>query len=89
MIFGILHMTKKQKRFDDILAGNKSEYSFEEIDNFLRHHNFQCVSPKSSHFIYRRKSFPHITLVVHHKKVKRWYVKRAVQILKQYKILSS
>lgn len=37
--------------------------------------------PKESHFRFKKNGFPGITIVVHNKKVKKWYVKAMVKIL--------
>lgn len=81
-------MTKREKKFQEIIQSDKTAYDYGHVDAFLRYYGFDCESQGSSHYIYRRREYPHITLVVHHNKVKRWYVKRAVQILIEYKIIS-
>ena len=35
-----------------------------------------------------REPFPHIALVIHHNQIKGFYVKRAVQILREYNLIS-
>ena len=81
-------MTKREKRFENILKGNQASYRFADIRNFLEHHGFKVKMKGSSHCIFRKEPYPHITLVIHHNKIKGFYVKRAVQIMKDYEIIS-
>lgn len=82
-------MTKRGKAFREILEHSKASYSLGEIDRFLQYYGFQCTSPRSSHFVYRRGDCPHIVIVAHTKKLKRVYVERLVKILCSYDIISS
>ena len=81
-------MTKQEKNFLKIIKGKKVTYSFDEVRIFLEHYGFEMKNSGSSHFIFRRAGFPHITLVNHGNQVKRVYVKNMVKILKHYSILS-
>ena len=80
-------MTSREKRFEKIITGKAKVYAFEDIRNFLEHYGFKASKARSSHFIFRRKSYPHITIVTHKQNVKAVYVKRMVQILRDYHIL--
>jgi len=80
-------VNKKAKRFDKIIDGKQKEYVFTDIKNFLGFYGFEAEMSGSSHCIFRKKPFPHITIVVHNHRVKGYYVKRAVQILKSHQII--
>lgn len=80
-------MTKQDKRFEKIIRGNQKYYRFSDIKNFLEYYHFETEANGSSHYIFRRNPYPHITIVTHNNKIKNYYIKRAVQILRYYKIL--
>ena len=82
-------MTQKEKRFDKITGLKLKTYLFADIKNFLESYDFTTESKGSSHFIFRRETFPHITIVTHNNQVKKVYVKRMVEIMLEYQILKS
>jgi hypothetical protein len=80
-------MTSREKRFSRIISGSFKSYRFSDIRNFLEHHNFVAEIKGTSHCIFRRNPYPHINIVIHHNHVKGCYVKRAIQILKEFDII--
>jgi hypothetical protein len=81
-------MTSREKRFHEILDGRQTDYRFADVRDFLVHYGFKAKMRGTSHVIFRKESYPHIPLVVHHNRIKGIYVKRAVQLLKAYEIIS-
>lgn len=63
------------------LIKNPRELLFREIETILYNYGFTLVNSKGSHFRFKKKNFPSITIVVHNKKVKKWYVKRMCKII--------
>jgi hypothetical protein len=80
-------MTSREKRFRSIVGGGLKTYRFADIRNFLEYHGFCAEMKGGSHCTFRRKLYPHITIVMHHGHVKGCYVRRAVQILKDFDII--
>ena len=80
-------MTSKEKRFEKIIQGKQKSYKFSDIKSILGHYGFRVENAKSSHFIFRHPNCPHITIVTHDNQVKQYYVKRAVEILKENQII--
>lgn len=81
-------MTKRSKRDEKIIKGMQKSYRFSEIKIFLENFGFKTEKKGTSHYIFRKEPYPHITIVVHVNQVKHFYVKRAIQILKEYEILT-
>jgi predicted RNA binding protein YcfA (HicA-like mRNA interferase family) len=80
-------MTKRDKRIFRLINGKQDAYDFADVRNLLEHYGFTAEINGSSHCIFRRQPYPHITLVVHHNKIKAFYVKRAIEILKEYDLI--
>lgn len=70
-------------RLDDILALTRQpvELRFREVESILFSFNYYLTNSKGSHFRFKKKGFPSITIVVHNKIVKKWYVKDMCKIL--------
>ena len=80
-------MTSRDKRFAKIIFGNKTNYRYDWVKNFLEYYYFYPEKQGSSHIIFRRNPYPHITIVTHGNHVKRWYVKNAIKILRKFQII--
>lgn len=57
-----------------------SDMRFEEVDLILKDYGFEHVNTKGTHFSYV-KGDKQITIVKHHNKVKKWYLKSIRDIL--------
>ncbi len=80
-------MTSREKRFEKIFLAREKEYRLEEIRNFLEFYGYMGKQKATSHVTFRKKNCEPIRLVVHHGKVKQYYVKQMVKILKKQHIL--
>ena len=60
---------------------NPTEERYQTIKIFLEHFGYQLVNVKGSHFHFKQKDKPFIAIIVHHKKVKKIYLKRMLKIL--------
>lgn len=63
------------------LSLNPTELRFQEVQTILYYFGYKLINSRGSHFRFKKKSFPSITIVVHNKKVKKWYVKDMCKIL--------
>lgn len=63
------------------LVTDPVELRFSEVQGILYTFGYALVNSKGSHFRFKKKGFPSITIVVHAKKVKKWYVKDMCKIL--------
>lgn len=57
------------------LAQRPVELRFREAVSLLVHYGYRLVNSKGSHFRFKKSNQPSITIVVHHQKVKKWYIK--------------
>lgn len=77
-------MAKLEKIVKSFLKKNKpAYYKFKDVIKVLKvlkEFGYKHTNTKGSHFIYE-KGDEQITIVHHHKKVKKWYVKRLVELL--------
>jgi predicted RNA binding protein YcfA (HicA-like mRNA interferase family) len=64
------------------LRNNPSNVSFEELDKLLRWCGFESRSSGGSHYTYKRKGSPPIT-IPRHKPVKRVYVQQVLALIEQ------
>ena len=63
------------------LARNPSELRFKEVQTILHAYQYKLVNSRGSHFRFKKKNFPSITVVAHNNKVKKWYIKDISKIL--------
>lgn len=63
------------------LTWSPTELRFREVQTILYHFGYELMNSRGSHFRFKKKNFPSITIVVHNKKVKKWYVKAMAKIL--------
>ena len=63
------------------LRQNPIDVRFETLQNLLYHKGYQLTHARGSHFRFKKEGKTSITLVVHHNKVKKWYVKKLITIL--------
>lgn len=58
---------------------------YDEINHILHSLGFELTNVKGSHFIYKNtKNQARLTIVAHHKKVKRVYLIEIIHYIKQY-----
>lgn len=57
------------------------ELRFSEVEEILIAHRYRFINSRGSHFRFKKTNAPSITIVVHHNKVKKWYIKRMCKIL--------
>lgn len=63
------------------LSRQPVELRFQEVQTILYRFGYQLVNSKGSHFSFKKKGFPRIIIVVHGKKVKKWYIKDMASVL--------
>jgi predicted RNA binding protein YcfA (HicA-like mRNA interferase family) len=63
------------------LLRNPREMRFKEVETILYNYGYELVNSRGSHFRFKKKDFPSITVVAHGNKVKKWYVKSISKIL--------
>lgn len=80
-------MTKKDKRFQQIIFGLKKEYRFEEIQSLLEYYGYTGRQEASSHILFRKKDYPSVNIVVHRNKVNQYYVKKMIRIFRKRQLL--
>ncbi len=54
---------------------------FRELETILYQFGYALVNSKGSHFRFKKKNFPSLTIPVHNKMVKKWYIKDICKIL--------
>lgn len=69
------------------LVKEPRELRFKEIETILYNYGYKLVNSRGSHFRFKKKLFPSITIVAHSGKVKKWYVKDMCKILLSQLIL--
>lgn len=57
------------------------ELRVDETQAILFTFGYSIINSRGSHFRFKKKNFPSITIVVHHNKVKKWYIKDMCKIL--------
>lgn len=70
-------------RKEDLLAKlkhNPKNVPFEELDKLLGWYGYQCRNTGGSHYFYKRKGYPALT-IPRHKPLKQVYVKKAIAAL--------
>ncbi|MBI2639205.1 type II toxin-antitoxin system HicA family toxin [Candidatus Peregrinibacteria bacterium] len=63
------------------LIDRPTELRFKQVQTILYDFSYKLVNSKGSHFRFKKNNFLSITIVVHSKKVKKWYVRRMCKIL--------
>ena len=63
------------------LVNRPREMRFKEVQAILYNYGYNLMNSKGSHFRFKKKDFPSITIVVHRNKVKKWYIKDMCKIL--------
>ena len=59
------------------------EVSFDEISRYLKHYGFLLDRVNGSHHIFKNSEEMSITIPVHNGRIKYYYVKKAVDLIKE------
>lgn len=75
-------MTKREKRLRK-LCNNPNDASFKDMKHMLNSYGFEIERINGSHFIFKNKGGERIVIITHCGKVKKWYVKEAILVIKK------
>jgi predicted RNA binding protein YcfA (HicA-like mRNA interferase family) len=76
-------MSKKAKLLA-AMKNNPKNVEFEDIKKLLEDNGYACSNSGSSHYVFRKSGFDHIT-IPRAKPIKAIYVKQAIEILESQK----
>lgn len=63
------------------LKQNPKDIRYDIVRRVLKYFGYELKNIKGSHFKFKKENHPPIQIVAHQKKVKKWYIKNAFNII--------